>query len=604
MEIKNRNEVDMKYTWDTRDIYKTHDEFLADIESLKVLNGKVVNMKGMITASSANLEEYFHLEEDMSIIMTKLYSYAYGNHDVDMTLEEATKDIQLLTSVIEKISIDQAFITNEFLDASKERVMSLLNNDYLLSHKYNLENLFRKKKHILSTHDEELISKLEPAFTDNNEAMSLLKDTDLRFPEVKDENGKLVELTLSNYSSFISSKNRTVRKNAFYAREETLASYRDVFTQLLYKELKANNTIIKLRGYKDNLASAMFPDNLSEEIYYNLIKSVNDSLPYLHKYHKIRKELLGLDDYCSYDMNVSINDVKDTEFDFEKGKELVIKATSVLGEGYTKNISKAFDERWIDVYSSRSKISGGYMRDCYSVHPYILLNYQNKFNDVSTLAHELGHAMHSYYSDKANPIYNSDYATFVAEVASTTNEVLLANYVLNNTSDIDLKLEVLNNLIDTIDGTIYRQTMFAEFEDFLYKTVENDEPFTKDVLGEKYLSLLKKYNGNDVDTLEVSKDSWSRVDHFYYGYYVYKYATSMAAALAISKKILKGDKEAVESYLKMLSLGGSEDPLDQLKVAGVDLSKASVISDALGLFDNYVDKYYELIGQKRSGACE
>ena len=584
MELKNREDVLVEDTWDTSDIYKTHDDFLKDIDRVKTLNDKIVSLKGKITESSDTLEEYFKLEEELSIVITKLYSYAYGNYDVDMNSASATSDIQLVTQTMEKVSVAQSFINNEFLDAG-ERVFDLLTDDYLKDHEYNLKTLFRKKKHILPAHDEELISSLEPAFTDNNDAMSLLKDNDLRFPTIKNDKGEDVELTLSNYITFITSKDREVRKRAFYAREETLGQFKDVFTKLIYNELKANNAISKLRGYKDNLDSALFADNLDESIFYNLIKSVNNNLSPLHKYHKMRKELLGLDDYSSYDLGVSINAKEDNEFPFEKGKDLVLKAVSVLGEDYVKNIKRAFDERWIDVYSTRGKSSGGYMRGCYSVHPYVFLNYQNKFNDVSTLAHELGHAMHSYYSEANNKVYNADYRIFVAEVASTTNEILLANYVLNN-------------LIDTIDGTIYRQTMFAEFEDFLYKTVEKEEPFTTDVLGDKYLSLLKKYNGDAVNTLEVSKDSWARVDHFYYGYYVYKYATSMAAALALSKGILEGNQDKIDSYLKFLTLGGSMDPLDELKVAGVDLSDPKVIDDALEVFDSYVDEYYELIKQK------
>jgi len=592
--VKERKDIDIKDTWNTEDIYANHDLFLKDLDKLYKLNDEIVKMKGHLTESSESLEHFYRVDDEISNLFEKASSYTHLNHDADMTNEGPIKDEQLVVKLYEKCSVDESFIDNEILDAGKDKIMSLLTTNYLKDHKFNLEKLFRAQEHILSAHDEELISKIIPAVTSNNEAMNLLKDTDLRFPIIKNDKGEDEELTLTNYSTFITSKNREVRKNAMIQRDTTLSKYRDVFTELLYRELKSSNAFTKIRNYKDNLNAAMFSNNLDESIYYNLIKEVNNNLEPLHKYQSLRKEILGLKDYASYDMGVSLNNVKDTEFSFEEAKDLVLKATSVLGEDYTNNLKKAFDNRWIDKYSSHNKMSGGYTSDCYPVHPYVLLNYQGKYDDVSTLAHELGHAMHSYYSD-SNPIYKSNYTIFVAEVASTTNELLLANYILKNSDNKDLKLEVLNNLIDTIDGTIYRQTMFAEFEDFLYKTVEKDEPFTPDILGNKYLELMKKYNGPEVNTIEIGKDSWSRVDHFYYGYYVYKYATSMSASLAIVKHILSGDQKAKENYLKFLTLGGTMYPLDELKVAGVDLSDPKVIDDALSMFDEYVNEYKKLI---------
>ena len=592
--VKERKDIRIDDTWNVSDIYSDQELFLKSIKEIYALDNQIVGMKGHITDSSASLEKFYHLSDDMSLLFDKVSSFAHLNHDVDMTNEESIKEEQVVIKAAEIINANESFIDNEIINAGKEKVFSLLTNEYLKSHQFNLEELFRYQSHILSEHDEKLISKLLPAITSNNEAMNLLKDTDLRFPKIKNDKGELEELTLTNYSTFITSKNRDVRKDAFMAREETLSNYRDVFSELLYKELKSTNTINKLRNYKDNLSAAMFGDNLNESIYYNLIDEVNKNLAPLHRYQKLRKEILSLKDYATYDMGVSLNDKKDTEFSFDEAKNLVLRATSVLGEKYTKDLKKAFDNRWIDIYSSHNKMSGGYTSDCYSVHPYVLLNYQGKYDDVSTLAHELGHAMHSYYSDN-NPIYNSDYAIFVAEVASTTNELLLANYMLKNSDNKDLKLEILNNLIDTIDGTIYRQTMFAEFEDFLYKRVEKGESFTPKILGDKYLELLKKYNGPDVNTINISADSWSRVDHFYYGYYVYKYATSMSAALAIVKRILSGDIITRDNYLQFLTLGGTMYPLDELKVAGIDLSDPSVLDDAISMFNEYVSEYENLI---------
>lgn len=580
--------------WDLTAIYDNHAAFEQDLKQYEQLAQDYLKYKGHIMDSSDSLEAFLHFTQQLDLIGEKLGAYVSLAHSTDMTNETTLKDMQAIETIADKASVLASYVDNEIVAKEEKEVMSLLTTPFLKQYQFPIHNLFRAKAHLLSSHDEELLSKISPAIVSNDNAMSLLKDTDLKFPDIKNEQGQKVTLTISNYSLFITSKNREVRKNALLARDQTLSNYRDLFTELLYRELKSTNTFTKLRGYQSDLEATMFSNNLDQSLYYNLINSVNHHLDYLHRYQQLRKQVLKLDDYASYDMGVNLTTKEDHFYSFEEARDLVIKATSVLGSDYTKQLSHAFTDGWIDRYPYVNKVSGAYSTAVYGVHPYVFLNYQGKLEDVSTLAHELGHAMHSYYSNQNQPLPLANYTIFVAEVASTTNELLLANYILDHSDDQVLKLEVLNNLIETINGTIYRQTMFAEFEDFLHKQIEQQKPFTPDTLGDKYYELLKKYNGDDVNTLEISKDSWSRVDHFYYNYYVYKYATSMAASLAIVKHILSGDKEALANYLKFLTLGGSMYPLDELKVAGIDLTDPKVMDEALEMFNYYVTEFEQL----------
>ena len=593
--VKERSEILEQDKWKIEDIFETHEDFLNAIKECKELLKELKKYEGHITDSSASLESFLRLDTKISILVEKLSGYTSNRENTDLINEEYKIDSNLVSDLFDYINAEFAFITPEELEAGEAKVMSLLTNAYLKTYEKEFKDLFKRQKHILSKHDEELLAKVNPAFTSNNDVMSIFKDGELRFPKIKDEDGNLVELTLNNYSNFALSKNREVRKSAYLAREEVLSKYKNTFTELLKRELKSNIAIAKVRNYKNVLASAMFSDDLDESIYYNLIDTVNANLSVLHDYQLMRKKILKLDDYSNYDMSVSLNETKDTKYSFSEAKDLVMKALSILGDTYIKDLEKAFKDRWIDKYSNRNKISGAYATTgIYSVHPYVLLNYQGHLDDVSTLAHELGHAMHTFYSMSNQPYQYADYSIFIAEVASTTNELLLNNYILNTSEDKELKLSILNQMLDLIDGTLFRQTMFAEFEDFLYKTLESEKPFTSEILGNKFYELQKKYNGKHVNTLEIGKNDWSRVDHFYYVYYVYKYATSICASLAIAKKILAGDIKARDNYLNFLKLGSSVSPLEALKVAGVDLSDKEVINDAISMFKSYLDEYKKL----------
>ena len=593
--VKERSEILEQDKWKIEDIFETHEDFLNAIKECRDLLKELKKYEGHIMDSSESLEAFLKLDTEISILVEKLGGYTSNRENTDLINEEYKIDSGLVSDLYNYINENFAFITPEELEAGEAKVMSLLTNDYLKTYTKEFKDLFKRQEHILSKHDEELLAKVNSAFTSNNEVMSIFKDGELRFPKIKDEDGNLVELTLNNYSNFALSKNREVRKNAYLAREEVLSKYKNTFTELLKRELKSNIALAKVHNYKNVLANAMFNDDLDESIYYNLIDTVNANLNVLHDYELMRKKVLKIDDYSNYDMAVSLSEVKDKKYTFTEAKSLVMKALSVLGDNYIKDLEKAFNDRWIDKYSNRNKISGAYATTgIYSIHPYVLLNYQGHLDDVSTLAHELGHAMHTFYAMSNQPYQYADYSIFVAEVASTTNELLLNNYILNTSDDKELKLNILNQMLDLIDGTLFRQTMFAEFEDFLYKTLENEKPFTAEILGNKFYELQKKYNGEYVNTLEIGKNDWSRVDHFYYGYYVYKYATSICASLALTKKILAGDTIARDNYLKFLKLGSSVSPLEALKVAGVDLTEKQVINDAISMFKFYLEQYKKL----------
>ena len=364
---------------------------------------------------------------------------------------------------------------------------------------------------------------------------------------------------------------------------------------MLSNDVKINNTLSRIRGYNSALEASLFLDNIDISVYNNLVSTVESNLNPLYNYLELKRKILQLDELHLYDVYVPLLENKNNKkYTFDEAKDLVIKAVSVLGDDYVSIIKKAFDERWIDKYPNVSKTSGAYSSGSYTTNPFILLNFQGELNDVSTLAHELGHSVHSYYSRKNNPFQYSNYKIFVAEVASTVNELLLANYLLKNSTDNDEKLNILNRLMELYRTTIYRQTMFASFEKEIYDLEYNGKVLTPEVINDVYYNLNKKYFGPNVYIDELIKHEWEKVPHFYYNFYVYKYATGLSAASSIVKKILSGEENAVDNYIKFLKTGGSDYPIEELKIAGVDMNDKNVICDAIEMFDNITKEFQEL----------
>ena len=591
----NRENIEEKYKWDLTKIYKNIDEFNQDFNKV-----------------SKQIEEFSKYENIMDNSATDFYNTLSKYYEISRTIEKLSVYTHLLFDENTSNNQNQALsgkisnLYDKFVKESYFITPTILKKDYqeiekyykeeprLLDYEIILKNEYRYKEHTLSDVEEKLLSSISKMLNNNYETYELLKDSDLTFGNIHDEEGNLVELTCSNYSVYIESLNRNVRKESFETLYKTYKQFINTFASTIYGNIKENITISKIKKYNSVIEWCLYPDEVDESIYNNLIKTVKDNLDILFKYYDLKKQLLSVDELHLYDIYTPIVKNSQKKYPFEEAKETVYKALSVLGDNYIEILKKGIEERWIDVYPTKCKRTGGYSSGCYDTNPYILLNYQDKYNDMSTLAHEAGHSMHSYYTRTNNPYQYGDYAIFVAEVASTVNELLLAKYLLKVSQSKEEKLFILDNLMTLFKSTIYRQTMFAEFEQAIYKDAENDITLTADYLSEKYYKLNQEYFGENVVVDEEIKYEWARIPHFYYNFYVYKYATGLSAACHIVNDILSGKENAVENYKKFLKCGRTKNPLDSLKIAGVDLSQKEVVESAIKMFDEIIEEFKSL----------
>ena len=593
---KLRSEIDEKYKWDLTLIYKNDEDFLEDLNTLKTEMQEVDKFKDCLMKNAQNLYECLNLTNELESKLDKVYSYAHLHYDEDTTNSKYQKYNGLVSNLLSEYSKISGFI-----------MPSILKEDYKLLEKYYedlpklkqeyeflLENIFRNKKYVLDEKVEVALSKLSKAFDNSEEIYELLTDSDFTFDSIVDRNNKEVEITNSNYSKYIESIDRNERKKAFENLYKTYKEHINSLSKCLSNTVESNISISDLRGYDSALSEALHSDNIDVKIYDNLIETVSKNLEPLFDYYKHKKKLLKLNDFHIYDIYAPVISFLEKSYTFEEAKKLVIEALKPLGEEYIEILNKAFDERWIDVYNNKGKRGGAYSSGTYLTKPYLLLNYEGSLNDVSTLAHELGHSMHTYFSSKNNPYQYAYYKIFVAEVASTVNELLLANYILKNSKDDDEKLNILNRLLDQYKGTLFRQTMFAEFEKEIYESVKNNEILTAEVLNEKYFDLNKKYFGDSVILDEEIKYEWSRIPHFYYFFYVYKYATSICASTYIANEIINGNEEVKNKYLKFLTLGGSMYPVDELKTIGIDMNDSKIFENAIDYFKKILDEFIKL----------
>ena len=590
-----RDKIEEKYKWDLKKIYKSLNEFNSHYDEVKKEIKDFNKYEKTMDKDAKNFYNTINNYYNISRKLDKMIVYTSLKSDEDTSNNKN-----------QSLKIKVSNLCDEWSKASFFVIPKTLKKDYKELEKYYqeepklkeyeiaLKREFRYKEHTLSDEEEKLLSNMTKIFNTNYQTYELLKDSDITFEKIKDENNKEVELTCSNYSIYIESKNRRVRKDAFKALYKTYKQFINTFASTLSGAINENSTIAKIRKFNSTIEWCLYHDELDETIYNNLIDSVSKQLNILYKYYELKKEVLKLDELHLYDIYTPIVENFDKKYPFEEGKEIVLNALSVLGEDYINILRQGYKDRWIDVYPTPSKRTGGYSGGCYDTNPYILLNYQEKYNDLSTLAHESGHSMHSYYTRKNNPYQYGDYAIFVAEVASTVNEILLAKYLLKTSKDKKEKLFILDNLMNLYKATIYRQTMFAEFEQSIYKDSENDIPLTADYLSEKYYNLNQKYFGNDVVVDKEISYEWARIPHFYYNFYVYKYATGLSAASIIANNILNNKENAVENYIKFLSAGSRLNPIDTLKIAGVDLTKKEVIESALKIFDDTIEEFKQL----------
>jgi len=588
----NRDSIDKKYQWDLSKIYKNIGEFRKDIDYVRNRLGEFSKFEG-IKYDEDSLYEVLDLCMNVSRVLEKLSVYTSLLCDEDTSInknQELKEEVNNLCSEYTKATY---FIDTDILKLDYSYIEELYKkNEKLLEYELYLKEMFRYKEHTLSLEEEKLLADLSLSFGNNYESYELLKDSDMSFPnfcvDMED-----YELDNSNYSIYIESDNREVRKNAFETLYETYKQYKNVYASLLTSNIKEEVSMAKIKKYNSSIEASMYRDELDLSIYNNLVNTINDRISVLHKYYDLKKKVLDISELHLYDVYANLIEMGNFNYPFDEACNIVQNALGVLGEEYISILKNGIKDRWIDVYPNKGKRTGGYSSGSYDTNPYILLNYQDKYDDMSTLAHELGHSMHSYYTRENNPYQYGHYSIFVAEVASTVNELLLAKYVIKNSNDKNEKLFILNRMMELFRATIYRQTMFAEFEKNIYQMIEESKPVTADILSEEYYRLNKRYFGENVCVDELIKYEWERIPHFYYNFYVYKYATGLSAACYIVDGLLDGKLNA-EDYINFLKCGKSKSPLDSLKVAGVDLSDKSVIDSAISMFDSIIDEFNEL----------
>lgn len=594
-EEKLRCEIEDKYKWDLTKIYKDEKEWQKDFDDVKEKILKVLEYKDSFLSNGKKLYEYLKYDEEVSRKLEKIYYYAHLNYDAD-TLDEKYKVMaNKVSDLFTKYNELSSFVVPEILKLDEEKLNTFYKEEEKLEdYRFSIENIYRFKNHTLDEEKEKMLSNLSKCLSNPEETYEALTDSDFEYDYITDEKGNKVKFNESNYSLFIKSKDRSVRKRAFEMLHNKYKKYIRTITSTYKGEVENNVVLAKIRNYDSAISASLYSDNVPVDIYNNLIKVVNDNMNVLYDYYGLKKKILSLDRLHMYDTYVEIINKIDKKYSFDEAKEIVMEALSILGDKYIKNLKKAFDEKWIDIYHSKGKRSGAYSSGNFDVNPYVLLNFEGTLNDVSTLAHELGHSMHTYLSCKNNPYQYSSYEIFVAEVASTVNELLLANYMLKNSKNKEEKLAVINHILDLYKATLYRQTMFAEFEKETHKLREKGEVLTSDLLSNTYYNLVKKYFGPNVLCDDLIKYEWARIPHFYYNFYVYKYATGISAASYIVDGILNNKEGALENYMKFLKSGGSMYPLDELKIAGVNLNSESVILSAIKTFEKYLKEFKDI----------
>ena len=590
--IPKRSEVPVEYTWALEDIYPTDEAWREDLKKMQAMPGRVKAFKGRLGESGEVLLEFLRLGDEISVLADSLGNYAQRRSDEDTANPFYQGMIGQLETAFVELNAAGSFETPEIIAIDEEKLEGFYKAvPELELYRRNLDRVRRKKEHILSDAEERILAMTGELTSAPENIYSMFSDADLRFPDAVDKDGKAHQVTHGSYIPLVQDSDRVLRKSAFESMYSTYGSFRNTCASTLSAQIKSVQFYAKARKYPSSLAAALEANEVPVEVYTNLIEAVHENMNYMYDYVKLRKELMGLDELHFYDLYTPIVSDFDMKISFEEAKETVLKALAPMGEDYLAILREGFDNRWIDVYENEGKTSGAYSAGA-RVHPYVLLNHKDTLNCMFTIAHEMGHAIHSYLSNKNQPVAYSDYVIFVAEVASTCNEALLMQYLLKNTSDKKEKAYLINYFLEQFRTTLYRQTMFAEFELKINELAAAGEALTAEVMCGIYKELNRLYFGDGIVLDEEISLEWARIPHFYYDYYVYQYATGYSAAIALSQRILTEGEPAVKDYIRFLSGGCSTDPISLLKIAGVDMSTTKPVTDALKLFG-------ELIGQMR-----
>ncbi len=584
---KNRNEIDKKYKWDLTTMFSNDAEFESElanfskeIDTISKYNGKLDN--------EDTLFECFELMFQHHERFGTIYVYANFKYHEDTTVTKYQEYTSKVESLAARFSVASAFVVPELLALDEETFESFLSSKLLEKYKHYLSDIRRAKPHILSKDEERLLKMTQEVLLSPENIYETLIDTDFTFGKVKNENGEEIELTHGNFVGFLQSKNVEVRKAAYFALYEVYKKYSNTLAMAFSGNVKSSMFVSKARKYNSNLEAKLDDDNIPVEVYTTLIKTVEKYLPYMHKYISKRKEILGLDEIHFYDLYTPIVKEANIDIEYEEAKKVVLKSLEVLGDDYLELINKSYNEGWIDVYENKGKRSGAYSWGSYGNHPYVLLNFDDTIGDMFTLAHELGHAMHSYYSWEKQPSVYADYTIFLAEIASTVNETLLMEHLEKVTTDETEKAYLNNYFLEQFRGTIFRQTMFAEFELKAHTLAEEGEALTSETLCNLYGELCVKYYGTEIVIDDEIKSEWGRISHFYSPFYVYQYATGYSSAIALVE-LMKNDSKNIENYKNLLKSGSCDYSIELLKKAGVDMTTSEPIELALNKFVKLVD---------------
>ncbi|MFD1017869.1 oligoendopeptidase F [Thalassobacillus hwangdonensis] len=595
-QLPKREELPKERTWKLENIFATDEDWKKEFEEVKAMIPQLEEYKGKLGESADILYDMLVYQDEISNRMGKLFTYAHMRSDQDTGNSFYQEMNSKAENLYTELASGMSFVVPEILSLEEGKVDRFIDEKQELEvYRHALNEITRQKAHVLSEKEEALLAGFSEVASNPSQTFGMLNNADLTFPEIKDDEGNDVELTHGRYISFMESKNREVREQAFKAMYETFGKYKNTFSSTLSGNVKKDNYFAKVRNYSSAREAALNNNNIPETVYDNLVEAVNERLPLLHRYISLRKKVLGLDELHMYDLYTPL--VKDVEMkvSYDEAKDLVLKGLEPLGEEYTSIVAEGYENRWIDVDENKGKRSGAYSSGHYGTNPYILMNWQDNVNNLFTLAHELGHSLHSYYTREEQPYRYGNYSIFVAEVASTCNEALLNDYLLKETEDEKKKLYLLNHFLEGFRGTVFRQTMFAEFEHEIHVRQQNGEPLTADKLTEMYYDLNKKYFGDDIVIDEEIGLEWARIPHFYYNYYVYQYATGYSAATALASQILEEGETAVDRYKKFLKAGSSDYPIEVLKQAGVDMTSKQPILAALDVFEEKLNEMEALL---------
>ncbi len=596
--LPSRSEIKVEDTWKLEDIFASDDAWEKEFEEVKALIPQMEKFKGKLGESAQTLYDALQEQDELTMRVSKLYTYAHMRYDQDTTNSFYQGLNDRIKTLYTQIASALSYVTPEILSIEESKI-----KQYMAEHKelklyaHALDEITRERPHILSESEEALLAQASEVLGSSSNTFGMLNNADLEFPSIKDENGEEVEITHGRYIRFLESSDRRVREEAFKAVYETYGKFKNTFASTLSGTVKKDNFSARVRHYNSARHSALSTNNIPEEVYDNLVKTVNDNLHLLHRYIDLRKKVLGIEELHMYDLYTPlVKDVK-MEVTYEEAKDYILKGLKPLGEDYLNVLKEGFENRWVDVHENKGKRSGAYSSGTYGTNPYILMNWQDNVNNLFTLAHEFGHSVHSYYTRKTQPYPYGDYSIFVAEVASTCNEALLNDYLLKTIDDEKQRLYLLNHYLEGFRGTVFRQTMFAEFEHDVHMRAQNGEPLTPELLTKLYYDLNKKYFGDNLVIDEEIGLEWARIPHFYYNYYVYQYATGFSAAAALSKQILEEGNAAVERYVGFLKSGSSDYPIEVLKKAGVDMTTSQPIEEALAVFEEKLTEMERLLNQ-------